>query len=412
MAEGPGTQPLPTLDCRPFACQGRQCFFPPLPSAAIQTLCDNGANSLVWADFTMQPLDEILQGDSLELLKTLPDGYVDLIFADPPYNLQLQQDLWRPNLTQVDAVDDEWDQFDDFAAYDAFTKAWLAESRRVMKDTATIWVSGTYHNIFRVGTIMQDLGFWILNTVAWFKVNAMPNFRGTRLKNDLEFVIWAKRSEKSTYTFNHHQMKQFNDGKQLGSMWAIPATGGQERLKGADGKKLHPTQKPEELLKRIIVASSSTGDVVLDPFLGSGTTAAVAKRLHRHWIGIERDPVYLEAAERRIEQTSAMSLRELARYTSKGKQARIAFSALLTEGHLHAGQMLYLDNPDATAVILDDGRIQANGYTGSIHRVGSLLKNAPSCNGWTHWHYEDAESGNRYPIDHLRGKVRGNEGQK
>jgi DNA modification methylase len=360
----------------------------------------------------MLPLDTILQGDSVELMQSLPDRCIDLIFADPPYNLQLQNDLWRPNLTQVDAVDDEWDQFDDFAAYDTFTRGWLTEARRVMKDTATIWVSGTYHNIFRVGTIMQDLGFWILNTVTMYKHNAMPNFRGTRLKNDLEFVIWAKRSEKSRYTFNHHQMKQFNAGKQLGSMWAIPACGGAERLKGADGKKLHPTQKPEELLKRIIVASSNVGDVVLDPFLGSGTTAAVAKRLHRHWIGIERDEDYIAAAHRRIKGTRRLGQQELARYIAEGKAARIPFGTLLKEGHLQAGQILYLDAPAATAVILDDGRIQANGYVGSIHRVGALLKNATSCNGWTHWHYEDSESGARLPIDVLREKIRGSEGEK
>src|SRR5712691_7012705 len=218
------------------------------------------------------PINQILKGDTLTVLPALPKASIDLIFADPPYNLQLQQELWRPNLTQVDAVDDDWDQFDNFAAYDEFTRAWLKAAREVMKDTATIWVSGSYHNIFRVGTIMQDLGFWLLNTITWFKPNAMPNFRGTRLKNDVEFVIWAKRSEKARYTFNHHQMKQFNFGKQLGSMWEIPVCGGQERLKDSEGKKLHPTQKPEELLKRIIVASSKPGDIVLDPFLGSGTT--------------------------------------------------------------------------------------------------------------------------------------------
>jgi DNA modification methylase len=358
------------------------------------------------------PIDHILQGDTLALLPSLPTASIDLIFADPPYNLQLQNDLWRPNLTQVDAVDDEWDQFDDFAAYDSFTRAWLGESRRVMKDSASIWVSGTYHNIFRVGTIMQDLGFWILNTVAWWKQNAMPNFRGTRLKNDLEFVIWAKRSEKSTYTFNHHQMKQFNDGKQLGSMWAIPACGGQERLKGSDGKKLHPTQKPEELLKRIIVASSNLGDVILDPFMGSGTTAAMAKQFHRHWIGIERDPIYVEATLARLDSVQPLLFADLADYTPEEKPVKVPFSTLLKEGHLQVGQILYLDAPAATAVILDDGRIRANGHVGSIHGVGALLKNAPSCNGWTHWHYEDPESGTRQPIDHLRAKIRIIEGEK
>jgi DNA modification methylase len=352
------------------------------------------------------PLNQILRGDTLQVLPMLPPASVDLVFADPPYNLQLHQDLWRPNQTQVDGVDDAWDQFESFAAYDAFTRAWLEGARRVMKDTATIWVSGTYHNIFRVGSIMQDLGFWLLNTVSWKKGNAMPNFRGTRLKNDVEFVIWAKRSQTSRYTFNHHLMKQFNEGKQLGSVWTIPVCGGPERLKDAAGKKLHPTQKPEELLKRIIVASSKPGDVVLDPFLGSGTTAAVAKLLHRRWIGIERDAVYIEAAQRRIDAMLPLALEALGEYSAAEKPSRVAFGELLKRGYLRAGQTLYLDAPDSTAVILDDGRLQSNGYVGSIHRVGALLKGAPSCNGWAHWYYEDAADGVKRPIDVLRSRVR------
>ncbi|HVO71407.1 MAG TPA: DNA methyltransferase, partial [Aggregatilineaceae bacterium] len=300
------------------------------------------------------PVNTILQGDTLEILPTLPKASIDLIFADPPYNLQLQQELWRPNLTHVDAVDDEWDQFDDFAAYDAFTRAWLDASRQVMKDTATIWISGTYHNILRVGAIMQDLGFWILNMVTWFKPNAMPNFRGTRLKNDVEFVLWAKRAEKGSYTFNHHLMKQFNEGKQLGSMWTIPVCGGQERLKDAAGKKLHPTQKPEELLKRIIVASSKRGDIVLDPFLGSGTTAAIAKLLDRRWIGIERDPIYIQAAQARIDAIQPLLLEELGEYSPREKPQKVPFDILLEKGYLRPGQILYLDSPESTAVILED----------------------------------------------------------
>lgn len=352
------------------------------------------------------PVNRILEGDTLEILPTLPPSSVDLIFADPPYNLQLQQELWRPNLTQVDAVDDEWDQFDDFAAYDQFTRDWLAGARKVMKDTATIWVSGTYHNIFRVGNIMQDLGFWILNTVSWYKTNAMPNFRGTRLKNDVEFVIWAKRSEKSTYTFNHHQMKLFNNGKQLGSVWTIPACGGQERLKDKDGNKLHPTQKPEELLKRIIVASSKAGDLVFDPFLGSGTTAAVAKQFHRRWLGIERDPIYVEAAQRRIDAVQLLLFEVVEAFAPAPKPSKVPFEALINAGYLHVGQVLYLDSPEATAVILEDGQLQSDGYQGSIHRVGAKLKNAPACNGWEHWYYEDEASGERQPIDVLRERFR------
>jgi DNA modification methylase len=352
------------------------------------------------------PLNQIVRGDTLEVLTKLPSASVDLVFADPPYNLQLHQELWRPNQTQVDGVDDAWDQFEDFAAYDAFTRGWLDGARRVMKDTATIWVSGTYHNIFRVGSIMQDLGFWILNTVSMYKHNAMPNFRGTRLKNDVEFVIWAKRTETSRYTFNHHLMKQFNEGKQLGSVWTIPVCAGPERLKDADGKKLHPTQKPEELLKRIIVASSKPGDVVLDPFLGSGTTAAVAKQFHRHWIGIERDPIYIEAAQQRIDNVQQMLFDELGEYIPTEKPSKVPFNELLKQGYLQPGQALYLDVPESTAVILDDGQLQSNGYIGSIHRVGALLKNAPSCNGWMHWQYIDAVDGIKRPIDVLRSAIR------
>lgn len=351
------------------------------------------------------PLDQILTGDSLTLLPKLPARCVDLVFADPPYNLQLQRELWRPNMTRVDAVNDAWDQFENLAAYDAFTREWLTAAQRVMKDNATIWVSGTYHNIFRVGAIMQDLGFWILNTVSWFKRNGMPNFRGTRLKNDVEFVIWAKKSPGSRYTFNHHQMKVFNAGKQLGSVWTIPACVGEERLRDSEGRKLHSTQKPEALLQRIILASSRVGDVVLDPFLGTGTTAAVAKQLHRHWIGIEREPAYLKAAKKRVRAAQPLSSDDPL-LASDPHHLRIPFRLLLEQGSLRPGQSLYLDRPQAAATILANGHLQANGYIGSIHRVGALLKQAPSCNGWTHWLYEDETTGERRLIDELRSRVR------
>lgn len=350
-------------------------------------------------------LDCIIPGDTLAVLPTLPERSVDLIFADPPYNLQLQRDLWRPNMTRVDAVDDAWDHFEDFAAYDTFTRRWLEAARHAMSDNATIWVSGTYHNIFRVGAIMQDLGFWVLNTVTWYKLNAMPNFRGVRLKNDAEFIIWAKKSASSRYTFNHHLMKIFNEGKQLGSVWLIPACGGAERLKDSEGNKLHPTQKPESLLQRIILASSDPGDLVLDPFLGSGTTAVVARRLHRRWLGIEREPAYIAAAEARIAAVKPLPdddpLLELSE-----KPARLPFKNLLRQGYLQPGQALYFDAPETTAFILPDGRLTANGYSGSIHKVGAFLKNAPSCNGWMHWFYDDPSSGQRQPIDMLRQRLR------
>ncbi len=352
-------------------------------------------------------LDRIIHGDTFEVLPTLPRDSVDLVFADPPYNLQLAQDLWRPNMTRVDAVDDAWDRFDSFAAYDDFTRGWLSLVREAMKPSATIWISGTYHNIFRVGAILQDLGFWILNTVAWYKPNAMPNFRGTRLKNDVEFVVWAKRDKTGRYTFNHHEMKLFNGGKQLGSMWEIPVCGGAERLKDSDGKKLHPTQKPEDLLLRIIAASTQCGDVVLDPFLGSGTTAAAAKMLHRHWIGIERDPVYVEAARQRVSAVQPYSAdHPLVRGVSRQKRVRrVSFKELVSRGLLQPGQQLVLDRSEHTATILPDGRIHSDGITGSIHTVGAHLKQAPSCNGWTHWRYQDARTGELVLIDDLRDAV-------
>ncbi len=353
------------------------------------------------------PINEIINADTLEYLPTIPENCVDLVFADPPYNLQLKQDLWRPNQTQVDAVDDAWDQFDSFADYDDFTHKWLTEVRRVMKTDSSIWVSGTYHNIFRVGTIMQDLGFWVLNTVTWFKTNAMPNFRGTRLKNDVEFIIWAKRSEKSRYTFHHHQMKQFNNGKQLGSVWTIPACGGAERLKGTDGKKLHSTQKPEKLLKRIIMASSNPKDIVLDPFSGTGTTATIAKRLRRKYIGIERNSMYAQASRDRIAQISPMSNNAtVIKQALSDKPKRIAFKTLLKHALLEVGQGLVLDEPETNATILANGKLQSNGYIGSIHQLGAKLKGTPSCNGWVHWHYEDEQTGKRYPIDNLRKQFR------
>jgi modification methylase len=351
-------------------------------------------------------LDRILHGNSLEILPTLRPHSVDLVFADPPYNLQLQQDLWRPNMTLVDAVDDEWDQFEDFGAYDEFTRAWLLAVRDVMKATATIWISGTYHNIFRVGALLQDLGFWVLNTVVWYKVNAMPNFRGKRLKNDVEFVIWAKRSKEARYTFHHRAMKQFNKGKQLGSVWRIPLCGGEERLRDELGRKLHPTQKPEELLRRILLASSDPGDVVLDPFLGSGTTAAVAKQLHRHWIGIEQDATYVRAARKRVEAVQPLDADHPLLKIAGDRPVRVSFKTLLDQGFLQPGEALYLDGSGPAATILEGGLLQVDGLVGSIHKVGAQLKQLPFFNGWTHWYYRDGETGQLRPIDVLRKQSR------
>jgi site-specific DNA-methyltransferase (adenine-specific) len=360
------------------------------------------------------PLNRIIQGDCVEVLASLPEDSVDLIFADPPYNLQLQGELWRPNMTRVDAVNDEWDQFDDFVAYDVFTEAWLRACRRVLKETGTIWVIGTYHNIFRVGRLMQDLGYWILNDVVWVKTNPMPNFRGVRFTNAHETLIWAQKQPGGRYTFNYDAMKRLNAdahspggiGKQMRSDWELPLCTGEERLK-TDGQKAHATQKPEALLYRVILASSNPGDVVLDPFFGTGTTGAVAKKLHRYWIGIERNETYVRAANERLSSVRPSPFEEEV-FVIKGKRTRprVPFGRLLERGLLQPGQVLYFGpKRDAQAKILADGSLKWDNFVGSIHQVASRIKNAP-CNGWEHWYYEDFDTGEHRVIDELRERVR------
>jgi DNA modification methylase len=355
------------------------------------------------------PLDQILVGDCVEILDRLPPRCVDLIFADPPYYLQLRQSLWRPNLTRVDAVDDAWDRFTDFAAYDAFTDAWLRACHRVLKDNGTIWVIGTYHNIFRVGRLMQDVGYWILNDVVWRKSNPMPNFRGVRFTNAHETLIWAQKSRGARYTFNYHAMKHLNDDIQMRSDWMIPLCTGSERMM-VNGQKAHATQKPEALLYRVILASSNPDDVVLDPFFGTGTTGAVARKLHRRWIGIERDEAYVHLAAERIRSVEPAGAREhVLGSENRRSQRRVPFGALLERGLLQPGQSLYLE-PEGrvTATVLADGSLRCEGLAGSIHQVASRLKNAP-CNGWDHWYYDDPQRGERRSIDCLREVVRASE---
>ena len=360
------------------------------------------------------PLDRIIPGDCVEMLNRLPENCVDLIFADPPYNLQLQGELWRPNMTRVDAVNDEWDQFDDFAAYDAFTEAWLRACRRVLKETGTIWVIGTYHNIFRLGKLIQDLGYWILNDVVWVKTNPMPNFRGVRFTNAHETLIWAQKQRGARYTFNYPAMKRLNQdasssdgtGKKMRSDWILPLCTGDERLK-INGQKAHTTQKPEALLYRIVQATSNPGDVVLDPFFGTGTTGAIAKKLHRHWIGIERDDIYIQVADERLASVQPPPFDEEV-YVIKDKRARprVPFGTLLEHGLLQPGQILYLGSEGANqAKIRADGSLKWDNVTGSIHQVASHIKNAP-CNGWQHWYFEDHQTGQRRVIDELRERVR------
>jgi modification methylase len=350
------------------------------------------------------PLNQILYGDCIEILKRLPENSVDLIFADPPYNLQLNKDLYRPNMTKVDAVDDGWDKFGDFKEYDAFTCSWLSASQRVLKETGTIWVIGSYHNIYRVGSIMQDLGFWILNDVVWLKNNPMPNFRGVRFTNAHETLIWAQKKQGAKYTFNHSSMKALNDDLQMRSDWNIPLATGKQRIK-LNGTKAHSTQKPEGLLYRVIMASSNPRDVVLDPFFGSGTTGAVAKKLRRNWIGIEREKKYIRVAQKRIDATRPAN--EDALPSEKRKQARVPFGALLENGYLHPGQTLYFAKNGTRAKILSNGHLRCGTITGSIHGVARTLMNDAPANGWDLWFYED-ETGKRIVIDSLRGEVRAN----
>jgi modification methylase len=350
-------------------------------------------------------LNRIFKGDCVASLDALPKHSVDLIFADPPYNLQLNGDLNRPDQSKVDAVDDEWDQFESFEAYDAFTRAWLLAARRVLKPTGSIWVIGSYHNIFRVGAIMQDLGFWLLNDVVWRKNNPMPNFRGRRFQNAHETMIWASRDAKSKgYTFNYDALKAANDDLQMRSDWLFPICTGAERLKDGNGDKVHPTQKPEALLARVIMACSKPGDVVLDPFFGSGTTGAVAKRLGRHYVGMDREDKYIDAAQRRIDAVDPLARAELTVMTGKRAEPRVAFGSLVEAGLVKPGQILQDTKRRHAAIVRADGTLAVNGHAGSIHKMGATVQELDACNGWTYWHFEDA--GKLKPIDQLRQKVR------
>jgi modification methylase len=349
------------------------------------------------------PLNTILAGDCIDVMRGLPEASIDLIFADPPYNLQLKGSLHRPNNTLVDACDDEWDQFASFAAYDAFTRAWLAEARRLLKPDGAIWVIGSYHNIFRVGAELQNQGYWILNDVVWRKSNPMPNFRGKRLTNAHETMIWATKSDGAKYTFNYEALKALNEGVQMRSDWVIPICNGGERLKDDKGDKAHPTQKPEALLHRILVGATNPGDVVLDPFFGTGTTGAVAKMLGRDFIGIEREASYREIAEARLGKVRRLERGALEVATSKRAEPRVPFGQLVERGMLRPGEML-TNARGQMAKVRVDGTLIADDVKGSIHQVGARLEGAPSCNGWTYWHFR--RDGKTVSIDVLRQQLR------
>jgi len=350
------------------------------------------------------PVNRVLVGDCLEELARLPSSSVDLVFADPPYNLQLEKELLRPNNTVVDGVDDDWDKFGSFADYDSFSRAWLRECRRVLKPDGAIWVIGSYHNIFRLGVALQDLGFWLQNDIIWRKTNPMPNFRGKRFTNAHETLIWAGRDAKSRVTFNYEAMKALNDDIQMRSDWLFPICSGPERLKDKAGRKAHPTQKPEALLNRILLASSNPGDLVLDPFFGTGTTGAAARRLGRRWLGIERDPAYARAAQERIAKVRPLPPSALETARSKRAEPRVPFGTIIELGILEPGITLTDERGSLRAEVKADGTLSHAGRQGSIHRLGAAVQGKAACNGWTFWHYE--AEGVRKPIDVLRDEAR------
>ena len=345
------------------------------------------------------PLGRIIPGDCVEAMRSLPSASVDMIFADPPYNLQLGGDLSRPDGSHVDAVTDHWDQFDSFAAYDKFSRAWLTEARRVLKPNGSLWVIGSYHNIYRLGAMLQDMGFWILNDIVWRKANPMPNFKGTRFTNAHETLLWCSMGEKAKYTFNYRAMKTLNDELQMRSDWVLPICGGQERLK-KDGHKVHPTQRPEALLYRVMLATTNKGDVVLDPFFGTGTTGAVAKRLGREWIGCEREGLYTEAALERIELALPLDESALTTMQSPRSAPKVAFGTLIETGWIAPGTQLFDKKRRMKATVRADGSLVSGSDNGSIHGLGAKLQDAPSCNGWSFWHLE--HEGQFKPLDAVR----------
>lgn len=351
--------------------------------------------------------NQILVGDCVKLMRGLPKASIDMVFADPPYNLQLGGDLHRPNNSKVDAVDNDWDQFESLKTYDKFTKEWLGAARDVLKPDGSIWVIGSYHNIFRLGYILQDMGFWILNDVIWRKTNPMPNFRGRRFTNAHETLIWAGKSKESKYTFNYETMKTLNEDLQMRSDWFLPLCTGSERLKNDEGQKAHPTQKPESLLYRVLIASTKKGDTVLDPFFGTGTTGAVAKKLGRNFIGLERDETYAAVARERISAIDPLENGVL-EMQSKREAPRIPFGTLIENGMLKPGMVLTDVKKRHSAKIHADGSLivmnRIETMRGSIHKMGAAVQGAPSCNGWTFWHYQ--ENGKSFPIDILREQLR------
>jgi len=348
--------------------------------------------------------NSILHGDSLELLKQIPDKSIDLVFADPPYNLQLKDTLYRPDQTTVEAVTNDWDKFDTYQSYDNFSLLWLKESKRVLRDGGALWVIGSYHNILRLGTSIQNLGFWILNDIIWHKTNPMPNFRGTRFTNAHETLLWCTTSRKAKYTFNYQNLKELNEGKQMRSDWHIPICAGKERLRESNNQRSHPTQKPEALLYRILLASSQKGDLILDPFLGSGTTAVMAKKLQRNFIGFEQDKEYIKLAKKRLKQTKVLADEVVTMAKSRKDLPKVPFGELVEQGIIPPGAVLTDKKEKFKATVSIDGSLKIKDISGSIHQVGAKIQGLPSCNGWDFWHVKDKSSSKL--LDDIRGDYR------
>ena len=346
----------------------------------------------------------ILLGDSLEIMKTIPSKSVDLIFADPPYNLQLRNTLYRPDQTSVEAVTEKWDKFNNYKEYDTFTNAWLKESKRVLKDGGSLWVIGSYHNILRTGALIQNLGYWILNDIIWHKTNPMPNFRGTRFTNAHETLLWCTTSRSAKYTFNYQNLKELNDGKQMRSDWYIPICGGKERIRKNDHSRSHPTQKPEALLYRVLLASSKKGDLIVDPFLGTGTTAVVAKKLQRHFIGIDQNKEYIQIAKTRLKKTKSYEDDVVILKKSRKDLPKIPFGELVEQGLIPAGAVLTDAKNKNRAKVNSDGSLKIKNISGSIHQVGAKIQGLPNCNGWDYWHLQNKN--NSILIDNIRNDYR------
>ena len=352
----------------------------------------------------MRKKNQILLGNSLEILKKIPDKSVNLVFADPPYNLQLKDTLYRPDQTTVEAVTNDWDKFDSYASYDKFCLTWLKECKRVLKDGGALWVIGSYHNILRIGTCIQNLGFWILNDIIWHKTNPMPNFRGTRFTNAHETLLWCTTSRNAKYTFNYQNLKKLNEDKQMRSDWYIPICSGKERLRKANNQRSHPTQKPEALLYRIIISSTSKDDLVLDPFLGSGTTAVVAKKLQRNFIGIEQDPKYISLANKRLSKVKALKDEVVKLIQGRRDLPKIPFGELVEQGIIPPGATLTDAKDRYKATVKIDGSVKIHNLTGSIHQIGAKIQGLPSCNGWDFWHVKNKNSS--ILIDNIRDNYR------